>query len=374
VPTHIQITLFCPGALAGPFDQAMSLLGPSERAWVSRLLKRSTPRVSSPLSISTGRRSEPAPIALESPDELWLRQAFGLAPEASVGAYEAFSGATGPERWIARLVNFHVGLDHLVLQPPEQLNLDPEDAATLLAASQHWLSSEPVRIDAIDPALWQLTELEPEKTRFTDMQGASSRRASGRNIDAWLPRGPASRGWRRLANELQMMWHSHPVNARRIERGLPAINGLWFEGRATPLHHRAFDTIVSNDPALKGLARACGATLIDERNPARIADSIRRAEEAASDPATWLIDPGFGRWTHDRDGQPVDSDWARHWADLTGWLIELDSHLRVGRGRALRWVLAGDHSALTLDIGARDLLRFWRNRTPGALFEHRANE
>jgi len=370
VPTHIQITLFCPGALAGQFDQAMSLLEPSERAWVSRLLKRATERPALRPAAAPERAPESPMLSLESPDEQWLRDAFRLPTGSSVGAYDAWIDSSEPQGWMVRLVNLHLGLDHLVLQPPEQLELDPDEATTLLAASQDWLSGEPVRLNAIHPTLWQLTEVEPEKTRFTDMHGAGSRRASGRNIDAWLPRGPASRGWRRLANELQMMWHKHPINTRRIDRGLPVVNGLWFEGRATPLPARPFGTIVSSDPVLKGLARASGAEVIDERSPARIAESIRRTEDSGSGSSTWLIDSGFGRWADTPEGLPVDSDWARHWADLTRWLIELDSHLKIGRGRALLWVLAGDLSAITLDIGAHDSLRFWRTRAPGTFFEH----
>jgi hypothetical protein len=36
--------------------------------------------------------------------------------------------------------------------------------------------------------------------------------------------------WRKLQNEIQMLWHIDPVNKEREQRGMPSINSLWISG------------------------------------------------------------------------------------------------------------------------------------------------
>jgi glycosyltransferase involved in cell wall biosynthesis len=36
--------------------------------------------------------------------------------------------------------------------------------------------------------------------------------------------------WRKLQNEIQMLWHIDPVNEEREQRGMPSINSLWISG------------------------------------------------------------------------------------------------------------------------------------------------
>jgi hypothetical protein len=45
-----------------------------------------------------------------------------------------------------------------------------------------------------------------------------------------LPRGADAGPIRRLMTEMQMLLHEHPVNARRQERGAPAVNAVWVHG------------------------------------------------------------------------------------------------------------------------------------------------
>ena len=62
---------------------------------------------------------------------------------------------------------------------------------------------------------------------------ASAAAAQGHSVDHYLPRGPAGRALRQIANAVQMAWHEHPVNQARLERGLPILNSLWFTGPTT---------------------------------------------------------------------------------------------------------------------------------------------
>jgi hypothetical protein len=69
--------------------------------------------------------------------------------------------------------------------------------------------------------------------------------------------------FRRLANEVQMLLHTHPVNAARTAAGQATLNGLWLWGNGEPLPAesslpRRFARLASNDPEplIAGLAQA----------------------------------------------------------------------------------------------------------------------
>lgn len=69
--------------------------------------------------------------------------------------------------------------------------------------------------------------------------------------------------FRRLANEVQMLLHTHPVNAARTAAGETALNGLWLWGNGEPLPDGPapacrFARLASNDaePLIAGLAQA----------------------------------------------------------------------------------------------------------------------
>jgi hypothetical protein len=42
--------------------------------------------------------------------------------------------------------------------------------------------------------------------------------------------GADARHWRALTSEIQMLWHTNPVNVRREEQGLATVNALWLHG------------------------------------------------------------------------------------------------------------------------------------------------
>jgi hypothetical protein len=62
------------------------------------------------------------------------------------------------------------------------------------------------------------------------LASASLDRVIGRNVDAWLPAGPAARLMRRLQNEAQMLLHAHPLNEAREARGAMTVNSFWLSG------------------------------------------------------------------------------------------------------------------------------------------------
>jgi hypothetical protein len=55
-------------------------------------------------------------------------------------------------------------------------------------------------------------------------------------LERFLPQGADLKHWQRLLTELQMLLHSHPVNAARAQRGAPPINSFWLDQSASASH------------------------------------------------------------------------------------------------------------------------------------------
>jgi hypothetical protein len=56
--------------------------------------------------------------------------------------------------------------------------------------------------------------------------------AVGMDLIDFMPKGERAIAYRRLQNEVQMLWHAHPVNAAREARRLPIVNAFWLWGAA----------------------------------------------------------------------------------------------------------------------------------------------
>jgi hypothetical protein len=195
----------------------------------------------------------------ETPEEAWLRAQFKVSQELRLGAFAARSASSPLQAsLIVRPVNLHVGLDHLVLSAPSALELSTDESRDLMQSANDWLSAEGVRFQSLQDDIWEALVPDEQAQTFAQLDAASSRMATGRNIDAWMVRGPGARSWRRLCNEIQMLWHTHPVNLRRESRGAPVINGLWLEGAFGPLAPAPVDHLFASDPAWRGLGLAAG--------------------------------------------------------------------------------------------------------------------
>jgi hypothetical protein len=100
---------------------------------------------------------------------------------------------------------------------------------------------------------------------FASLATHSIDQAHGRNIDWWMPRDTSELGiaklWRKLQNEIQMLWHIDPVNEERAQRGLPSINSLWIGGIGkladiqVPEFLGNVSHIYGDHPLLTGLAK-----------------------------------------------------------------------------------------------------------------------
>lgn len=171
-------------------------------------------------------------------------------------------GAIDPNTVFACIqpVHLHATRDHLVLMHPDHIPLTADESAALLEEAKPLLQDEfKAEIIAADPCHWFINP-----AHFASLATHSVDQAHGRNIDWWLPRDTTelgtARAWRKLQNEIQMLWHISPINEARQASGLPAINSIWISGIGsiddlqTPNEIRAASHIITDHPVLKGIA------------------------------------------------------------------------------------------------------------------------
>jgi hypothetical protein len=284
----------------------------------------------------------------------------------------ADGGNPGTASWACvQPVHVRIAHDHLVLIDPASLDLSDDDAATLLALARPLIEELGVRIEAPQPSRWYLSSDE-----FSTLAGASPLRASGRNIEIWLPHeahsGERSRAWMKLQNEVQMAWFEHPVNEAREARGLPAVNSIWFhaQGIARPVTS-PFARVLSDSVATRGLALAAhAATGAPPPSFAQMQSQLQaqtqtHAAHASSASATLVeLDPFSTAY--------ISQDWAlwnTAFAELErDWFAPALAALESGDLAELSFTLCGDTGSVTLAVTRGDLRKFWRRNLFASLF------
>ncbi len=127
-------------------------------------------------------------------------------------------------------VHLHATRDHLILMSQNQVDLTSDESTQLLRSVLPLIEE-----DFQSPVLFhnQYFWFLPAGP-FASLATHSVDQAHGRNIDWWMPRDTHEEGiakrWRKLQNEIQMLWHIDPVNEAREQQGLPSINSLWISG------------------------------------------------------------------------------------------------------------------------------------------------
>lgn len=242
-------------------------------------------------------------------------------PAASLGALgEGLNASNG---WWLRADPVHMVADR------DQLYLSASNTLGVSRGEAEELVAELNRLYADDG--WQFTAATSGRCYLRLPQPLAMRtiptaEAMGRRVGEVLPRGDDALLWQRAMTEMQMLLHASPVNTRRTQQGLLAVNGLWFwGGGALPAAGESgWDRVVADDPLARGLARLHGieadapesTSLASAAAQNRVlwqvtVESLEQAEQALFSPLLAMLQagelaeltialPGLGRWRVDR--------------------------------------------------------------------------
>ncbi|OZI34162.1 hypothetical protein CAL29_11475 [Bordetella genomosp. 10] len=193
-----------------------------------------------------------------TPYEAWQleRAGFQPAPDQQIGAglgpllARATAGAPRDSLdpvWIADLAHVALSTENANLLPMEALTLSAEEGAALYETARPLFEGTGFDAHPLEPGRWRVrlpADLHPRT--------ASPAAVGGQSLAGWWNQDAAVRPWRRLMNEIQMVWHDHPVNEDRAGRGLPPVNTLWLYGGAAPwraLSAASTSASAANSPA-----------------------------------------------------------------------------------------------------------------------------
>ncbi len=210
-----HITLVLPFALPAP-EFAPDLVRALDTPTLAALLTRS-------------RRNH---VALDDavralPHERWLASALGLEhegrPAFAAAAMRGRGLDPGGGTWfIVNPAHIQVARSHLMLADPRHLMLAEEEGRALFEAARPLLEESGHAVAYGDARTWFL-----RADDWTGIDVPTPDSAAGMDLTVNMPAGPAARAYRKLQNEIQMLWHGHPVNAAREARRLPVVNAFW---------------------------------------------------------------------------------------------------------------------------------------------------
>ena len=185
------------------------------------------------------------------------------APIAPVLLLGQTSQAVNPSDVIACLqpIHLHATRDHLILMGQNQIDLTQTESAALLQTALPFIEEDFQSPIVYKGQNYWFIPAGP----FASLESYSVDQAHGRNIDWWMPRDTNEDGiakrWRKLQNEIQMLWHIDSVNEEREQRGMPSINSLWISGIGklndvkAPRVIQESKHIYGSHPLLAGLAK-----------------------------------------------------------------------------------------------------------------------
>ncbi|AVR96725.1 hypothetical protein [Pseudoduganella armeniaca] len=281
------------------------------------------------------------------PHEAWVAHALELAgaPAAAdagapmapaVMAGHGMAPAAG--HWfLVHPVAIHVG-SHLQMADPRQLQLSEEESRTLFDAVLPLFTGDGHELVYADAHNWFL-----RADAWAGLDTASPDAAFGDNLHAWMPRGDMARAFRRLQNEVQMLWFAHPLNAARQGRGQPPINSFWLWGGAD----------AARRPAPNSLATAAVPDWL-----ARLAAPERRAAAPAQLRAGDVVVAGAAL------AAGLAEDWGL-WLEAMArleqdWFAPLLAAQRAGSVGEVTLVLTHRHGWLQTRTSKMAQYRFWR--------------
>jgi hypothetical protein len=236
------------------------LCGPALDVPPAEYLASATPALDRLLSRA---HRTPAPATLEATLAAWFAPFSGTQAALPVAALSwlADTGESSSD-YLLRVDPVHVRADQSCLRlfDASTFSLDPDEARALVASFDDFYRARGWQLQAPHPQRWYLSL--PQAPVMTTVAPGD---VAGEDIDGFLPAGPDSGDWHVRMNEVQMLFHDHPVNAARVARGELPVNSIWpWGGGVLPQQvSTAVARVLTDDPLLIGLAQRAGISRRD---------------------------------------------------------------------------------------------------------------
>lgn len=278
-----QITLVLPYALP-PAELAQDLVRALKAPALAALLSRAACRT---LPFDDNLRA--------LPHETWLSQTLGLspagAPAFAAAAMRGFGLDPGTASWfIINPAHIEIARSHLLMHDLRQLHLGEAHARALFATAKPVFDELGKMLLYGDAQTWFMAAGD-----WATLQTGSPDAAVGQNLTDWLPTGPAAVEFRKLQNEVQMLWFEHPANVEREGRGLAPVNSFWPWGQAPGAPAPAAFALfaATGVPSWLAVMASCPAPALPDPFSGKEADSMLVRGDLcqpamAGDWSTWL--------------------------------------------------------------------------------------
>jgi hypothetical protein len=298
------------------------------------------------------------------PHELWIARALGLAqglaPAFGASAMRGLGLDPGDGTWfVVNPAHIQIAHSHLMLADVRGLDLIEPESRALFESARACFEEAGYALEYGAPDTWFM-----RADDWDELRTASPDAAVGMNLTDWMPSGPPARAFRKLQNEVQVTWYTHPANAARERRGQAPINTFWPWAGAS----------IATEHAQRVLAQASGKKIERPQVAAfeapgwlnalaahRLASLAEAIDSATTAGADLLIACGNVATA------AISADWS-------AWLMQmqrleeelfapLHAALTQGRIKQLRLVLShrdGHLDTLTTPMAQR---KFWRRPT-----------
>ena len=326
-----QLTLVLPFALPPP-ELAADLVRALQAPSLAALLSRTASDASATFDDD----------ARALPHELWLARELALAPTRAAFAAAAMRGfQLDPSAggWlILHPGHIEIARSHLALHDLRKLQLEDADARALFDCAQPLFTELGHQLLYGDAQTWFL-----RAAGWDRLDTSSPDAVLGMNLGDAMPAGDEARAFRRLQNEVQMLWFEHPVNTARTQRGLAPVNAIWPWGGGNAMP--AADLAVFDVPGwLQAMARhvlADPGAILAQDNGLLVCGT--------------LTGPGLGgEWSRWLD--------AMHQLESTLFAPTL-AQLGAGKVKSVRLVLSRRTALLDVTTTPMAQRKFWRRIT-----------
>ncbi|MGI4846477.1 MAG: hypothetical protein ACRYF7_24560 [Janthinobacterium lividum] len=307
-----------------------------------------TPALASLLSRTSAHQRQAAlDTAHALPHEQWLARHLGMSPEGqpafAAAAMRGFGlDPAGGTWYIVNPAHIQIARSHSMMADLRHLGLEEADSRALYEAARPLCEEigHPLRYG--DAQTWFL-----RADDWTGIEAATPDTVAGMDLSDFVPRGKQALPLRRLQNEVQMLWHTHPVNAAREARRLPSVNSFWLWGASSSAPRAAGRLASIGVPGwIRGLSSESLASL-DGLDGALAQDGtlvVGYLAEAA-------IASDWGTWVQQ----------VQHLEDTL--FAPLHAALLQGRIKELKLVLSSREALAEFTTTAMAQRKFWRRPT-----------